>query len=271
MDPRVPQADRNFLQRPLVSSRIQRDRHRCSSAQCGEHKVVGRWPAVRTPRRNGLIRGQAMIAGDDFLNEARGAPTDDHEPLIAGRCTYSRFVHWESPSDLRLSALSICSVSAAQSLFCGQNLQTCSPPSGQDRFHEFFWEPFEPHLAIVSLYTTLPWTARAAKCSSYAKPRIQVGTQREATRIYPKPLCPLTPVPRAGLEPAQSDRNPEAAPVVAIHRFVLIQFEVPSGPIRYHPFPSKTPPACHKYGTKRRRASSTVCPRPDRPSTPSET
>ena len=145
MDPRVPQADRNSLQRPLVSSRIQRNRHRCSSTQCGEHEVVGRWPAVRTPRRNGLIRGQAMIACDDFLNEARGAPTDDHKPLIAARCIYCGVAHWESPSDLHLSALSICSVSAAQSLFGGQNLQTCSPPSAQDRFHEFFWEPFAPH------------------------------------------------------------------------------------------------------------------------------
>ncbi len=191
MDPRVPQADRNFLQRPLVSSRIQRDRHRCSSAQCGEHKVVGRWPAVRTPRPNGLIRGQAMIAGDDFLNEARGAPTDDHEPLIAGRCTYSRSVHWESPSDLRLSALSICSVSAAQSLFCGQNLQACSPPSGQDRFHEFFWEPFEPHLAIVSRVTQsleFRWGRRGRRRAFIPSPGSMVA-------VRPGPGRPSTPFP----------------------------------------------------------------------------
>jgi hypothetical protein len=51
---------------------------------------------------------------------------------------------------------------------------------------------------------------------------------------------PPIAVPRAGLEPAQSDRKPFAGQVVATYRFVFIQCEFrlgPSGTVPFHPKP----------------------------------
>ncbi len=82
------------------------------------------------------------------------------------------------------------------------------------------WITHGPEGDIVSLYTTLPWDALCAEVaklkidvragqnfSSCARPRVQAGTQAEATGIYYRAYYSRSAatekprVPRAGLEP----------------------------------------------------------------------
>ncbi len=99
----------------------------------------------------------------------------------------------------------------------------------------------------------------SANCLSCARPRIQTVSREQTARAYYRPyyrriaspkklsthtrLSPLAEVPRAGLEPAQSDRKPFAGQVVAVYRFAFVEFEFrlsPSGTYLFRP-----KPRCH--------------------------
>src|SRR5690349_19881952 len=71
------QADLDRGERPLLPSRIQRDRHRGSGSQRDEQIVVGRRAGVGPARRQWLVRRQPVPIDRHLLGEAAGRPPHD--------------------------------------------------------------------------------------------------------------------------------------------------------------------------------------------------
>src|SRR6266849_2030277 len=77
VDSRVLQPHRHLLERPLLASRVQRDGHGCSGAECREQELVGVGAGLSASRGGRLVGRQAMRSGCDVLGESRRLTTDD--------------------------------------------------------------------------------------------------------------------------------------------------------------------------------------------------
>ena len=74
----MPEANRDFLQRPLLSSRVQRDRHRRSTAECRKQQIVWRRTSISAAVRKWFVCQQTMRARRDLLCEpAARSPNGD--------------------------------------------------------------------------------------------------------------------------------------------------------------------------------------------------
>src|SRR5438876_770072 len=70
------------LKRPVLSPRVQRDRHRGSSPEGCQQKVIRRRTLVCASIIHGLIGRQLVPSRNDFLNEARGLTVHDDSSLM---------------------------------------------------------------------------------------------------------------------------------------------------------------------------------------------
>jgi hypothetical protein len=82
MNPGMPQPDDDVLERPSLSSRVQRDRHRRSTAECRKQEVVRSWAGIGAAVRDRFVRGQAMRAGRDLLGEPESRTANDDFCLV---------------------------------------------------------------------------------------------------------------------------------------------------------------------------------------------
>ncbi len=67
--PRMTQAHRDVLQRPTFASRVQRDRHRCSSAQRGQEQIIRRKPCIGAAKGERLVGNEPVRACFHSLRE----------------------------------------------------------------------------------------------------------------------------------------------------------------------------------------------------------
>ena len=75
---RMVQRNRYLLQRPALSSRIERDGHRRARAERGQKKIVGRRPDVGPAESDRLIAFEMMWTDFDFLGKPGAAAADYH-------------------------------------------------------------------------------------------------------------------------------------------------------------------------------------------------
>lgn len=70
VNPEMLQSNCYFFQHPLLSSRVQRNRHGCSTAQRRQQKIVRRRAGISSAVRNRFVSSETMAAGEDLLREA---------------------------------------------------------------------------------------------------------------------------------------------------------------------------------------------------------
>ena len=75
---RVPQIDRNFLERPSFPASVHPKRDRSAGPQAGEQKVVRRWSRVRAACRGRFIGDHPMRTRENFLCESSAAAANDY-------------------------------------------------------------------------------------------------------------------------------------------------------------------------------------------------
>ncbi len=75
---RVVQRNHYLLQRPTLSSRIERDGHRSARAERGQKKVVRRWPRVCPAESDRLIAFETVRADLNFLSKPSRTAADNH-------------------------------------------------------------------------------------------------------------------------------------------------------------------------------------------------
>ena len=88
MDPGMLEPNGHFLQRPFFPSRIQRDRHGCSTAQCSQEQIVWRRSAIGAAVWNRFVCTQPMATCRDLLREP--APTSSNDDFRFMRCVVNR-------------------------------------------------------------------------------------------------------------------------------------------------------------------------------------
>ena len=74
MNPGMREANDHFIERPPLSSRVQRDRHRRSTAQRRQQQIVGSRFCVGAAIRNRFACDEAMRARRDLLCEPAADP-----------------------------------------------------------------------------------------------------------------------------------------------------------------------------------------------------
>ena len=77
VDSGVPEPNDHLLERPRLSSRVQRNRHRRSTAQRGEQEVVRSRTCISAAVRYRFVRDKTMRARRDLLGEAEPRSTND--------------------------------------------------------------------------------------------------------------------------------------------------------------------------------------------------
>ena len=82
MNPGMPQPHHDLLERPCLSSRVQRDRHRRSTAQCRKQEVVRSRAGIGAAVRDRFVRDHAMRAGRDLLGESASRAANDDFCLV---------------------------------------------------------------------------------------------------------------------------------------------------------------------------------------------
>ena len=82
MNPGMPQPHEHLRERPCLSSRVQRDRHRRSTAQCRKQEVVRSRAGIGAAVRDRFVRDQTMRAGRDLLGESESRAANDDFRLV---------------------------------------------------------------------------------------------------------------------------------------------------------------------------------------------
>jgi hypothetical protein len=82
MNSGMPQPHYDVLERPALASRVQRDRHRRSTAKCRKQEVVRSRAGIGAAVRDRFVRGQAMRAGRDLLGEFESRAANDDFCLV---------------------------------------------------------------------------------------------------------------------------------------------------------------------------------------------
>ena len=84
VNPGVLKSDGHFLQRSLLSSRVQRDRHRRSTAQRSQEEVVRRGAGIGAAVRNRFVCRETMVTRRDRLGESLCGAPNGHSRFV--RC-----------------------------------------------------------------------------------------------------------------------------------------------------------------------------------------
>ena len=79
VDLRVLQAHGDGLQRPLLASRVQRERHRRSGAEGGQQQIVGVGPGAVTAGLDRLVGHELVRPGGDVRGERGGDAANDDD------------------------------------------------------------------------------------------------------------------------------------------------------------------------------------------------
>src|SRR5712664_1178804 len=188
----------SFNRKRKTEKSVKTDRPRDVPVHPTLAKVLAAWKLAGWQK----LMGQAPTADDLMIC----APDGDH---LKDNLVYDTFQR-----DLKLLGLRPRRVHDARRTFISLALADGA------RKDVLRWITHGPEGDIVSLYTTLPWDALCAEVaklkidvragqnfSSCARPRVQAGTQAEATGIYYRAYYSRSAatekprVPRAGLEP----------------------------------------------------------------------
>ena len=76
---RMTQTNRDTLQWPLLSPRVQREGHRGARAERRQEQIVWRGATVGSPSRRRFVAEEAVRAGGDFLGKTAGTAANDDD------------------------------------------------------------------------------------------------------------------------------------------------------------------------------------------------
>jgi hypothetical protein len=80
---RVPQLDGDVFERPGFSPSVHRHSHRSTRAERGKQQIVRRWPCIRAPHGNRLVRVKPVRPRVNLLREPRGTAANDYASCFA--------------------------------------------------------------------------------------------------------------------------------------------------------------------------------------------
>ena len=90
VNPGVLKSDGHFLQRSLLSSRVQRDRHGRSTAQRSQQEIVRRGTGIGAAVRNRFVCRETMVTRRDRLRESLCDAPNGHSRFV--RCVVNGHV-----------------------------------------------------------------------------------------------------------------------------------------------------------------------------------
>ncbi len=96
VDLRVPQMNRDLLERPGLAAGVHPHSHRSTRSQSGEEQIVGRRSRIRAAGRRRFVGSEPMPAGINFLRESGSAAADDHTSYVAFFHSLDR-INWYCP------------------------------------------------------------------------------------------------------------------------------------------------------------------------------
>src|SRR5437763_15138722 len=83
------ESNSHVLKRPLFTSGVHADCHRCAGTKRSQQQIIGRSPSIFAAGRNRYIGRYSMPADTDLLSEAVSASTDDN-PVFHNHVVYHR-------------------------------------------------------------------------------------------------------------------------------------------------------------------------------------